>query len=213
MNLQSAFPSLEVAIVDEVYSQCDSNMQSAIEQLQTLFPDAYVSKSQASVQADDPVAEPWTPPTQSPAQSPKRLPRALPSPSKAPKQLDSDFLRSMMPSGSDRSRKKSLNGKEFTGWSEVARYSSGKIGGSAHKNETLSNGLVAVNGHSEPNDRAKSQVYSPAAASLPFLQHLLPPENPVAKASQSFKSASSGSADLSPVRCASLHPESDCTDP
>lgn len=193
--MQSCFPSLEVTVVNDIFSQCNSDPQTAIEQLCLLFPEAYVVETQGQAQHQMTVPEPWTPPSQIPAQSPKRLTRGKNTPSRASGSLNPDFMQMMFPTSPQRSKKDPpegstrLNGQSRDMLSQLSKIDCVKT--------DMNDDRTLVNRYSDTSDKGMQQVAHPAHASLPFLQHLLPLEKSLAKASPN-----GGPTGLSPVRTA-----------
>ena len=195
--LQSAFPSLEVTVVSDVYSHCNSDVEAAAEQLLALFPEAYAAKDQGQALSQESAPEAWTPPTQSPAQSPKKLSKNMNSPPGPSQQLNSEFLRMMFPK-SPGGPKKDLS-KGSMNASRPLSSAVTKLKKLSFGNADLRKEKAVDNELFHANDRSKRQVANEVHASLPFLQHLLPMEKPSGKASNSTKSTSDDSTDLSPV--------------
>ena len=195
--LQSAFPSLEVTVVSDVYSHCNSDVEAAAEQLRALFPEAYAAKDQGQAQSQDPAPEAWTPPIQSPAQSFKKLSKTMNSPPGPSQQLNSDFLQIMLPKspgGPKKDLSEASTNANGPPSKAVSKFKKLNCGDADLRNDTaVDNGLLHA------NDKNKSQVANQVHASLPFLQHLFPMEKPSGKASNSAKSTSGDSTDLSPV--------------
>ena len=204
--MQSCFPSLEVTVVNDIFSQCNSDPQTAIEQLCLLFPEAYVVETQGQAQHQETVPEPWTPPSQSPAQSPKRLTKGISTPSRPPGSLNPDFMQVMFPTSPPRSKKNPPEGStRLNGQSRDMLSQFNKI--DCVKTDT-SDDRTLVNEYSNASDKGKQQVAHPAHASLPFLQHLLPLEKPLAKASPNGSPTG-----LSPVRTVLLSCLGNCCNP
>ena len=195
--LQSTFPSLEVTVVSDIYSHCNSDVEAAAEQLFALFPEAYAAKDQGQAQSQEPAPEAWTPPIQSPAQSPKKLSKNMNSPPGPSQQLNSKFLQIMFPKSPGGPKKDLSKGSTNANGPPsitVTKFKKLNCG-----NADLRNDKAVDNGLFHANDKNERQVANQVHASLPFLQHLLPMEKPSGKVFNSMKLTSGNSTDLSQV--------------
>ena len=205
--LQCHFPSLEVTVISDVFNQCDPDMHSTVEHLRTLFPDAYVAKICGQTTDQEPLQEPWSPPTQSPVTSPRRFLRSTESSPTAPKALDPDFMQRMFPSPtSTRPKQAEPDGRNTV--TKLLTKSTSRPRTNEVQKRDVQNAKNGLDGHDNRLDRGKRQVPQPVHAYMPFLQNLLPREQPPPKATRSCKSIGGDSTDLSPVRTASLPHES-----
>ena len=204
-TLQEHFPSLEVGVISDIFSECNSDSHASVEHLRALFPDAYVAKTTDQTTSQDPIQEPWTPPT-SPVPSPRRLIRSSDTPPRSAGELAPDFMQLMFPSPPSPPKTTQPKQAEPDGPTPMIRLPKPSTS-NARTNDfhmrDVHNGGIDVNGHDFSNDQGGQQVPRPVHArnaSMPFLQNLLPLEKPSAKATPSCKSNSGDSTDLSPVR-------------
>ena len=201
-TLQEHFPSLEVTVISDVFSECNSDFRASVDHLRALFPDAYVAKTTDQTTSQDLLQEPWTPPT-SPAPSPRKLIRSSTTPPRAAGELAPDFMQLMFPSPPKSTMPKQAEPDGRIPMTRLPKPSTSNARtNDFHMTDTY-NGGTDLNGHDISIDQGGQQVPRPVHArnaSMPFLQNLLPLERPAAKATRSCKSIGGDSTDLSPVR-------------
>ena len=203
-TLQEHFPSLEVAVISDVFNECNSDFDASVEHLRALFPEAYVPKTTDQNATDqDPLQEPWTTPT-SPVPSPRKLIRSSNTPPRAAAagELAPDFMQLMFPSPPKATKPQQAEPNGRTLMTRLPKPSASNAKTNDIYMRDMQNGGTDLNGHNISTDQGGQQVPRPvhANASMPFLQNLLPLERPSAKATRSCKSISGDSTDLSPVR-------------